>query len=306
MINKNVLFLVVILLSLKGYSQQDPHYTMYMYNMNIVNPAYAGSTKHLNISVLGREQWVGITGSPSTYTANIHSSIGKGFGMGLSLITDKIGPQSENSLFADFSYTIPVSRTGKLSFGLKLGGALFSLSRVSARDGEVALNQGLNEFFPNAGAGVFYHTNVFYFGFSAPNVINAKHLNDKVKSNTDIISKAEEIEHYFITSGYVFDVNNYIKIKPSTMFKVVAGSPISIDLSLNFLFHDRFEVGVSNRLDDSWAGTFNFLATDAIRLGYAYDYTTSELNEFSRGSHEFFILYRIPLSARKIKSPRFF
>ena len=301
--NKKYLFLIIgILLGVKSYSQQDPHYTMYMYNMNIVNPAYAGSTKHLNISVLGREQWVGVKGSPSTYTANIHSRIGKGVGLGVSMVTDKIGPQSENSLFTDISYTIPVSRTGNLSFGLKLGVSLFSIkgNLEVINQSESTLNQNLNEFFPNIGSGILYHTNRFYAGLSAPNFLRAKHLNS---SNTSV---AEEIEHYFITSGYVFNYNDFLKIKPSTMIKLVEGAPVSIDISLNFLFHEKIEMGISHRLEDSWAGTINFLATDTLRFGYAYDRTISELSEFSRGSHEFFILYRIPLSLKNIKSPRFF
>ncbi|MGY5351793.1 PorP/SprF family type IX secretion system membrane protein [Wenyingzhuangia sp. IMCC45533] len=296
-----LVLLLVFVFSIKTYSQQDPHYTMYMYNMNIVNPAYAGSTKHLNISVLGREQWVGIEGAPSTYTANIHSRIGKGFGLGVSLITDKIGPQSENSLFADLSYTFPVSRTGNLSFGLKLGGSAFSIDRITeSNDSDSTLDGGRTELFPNTGAGALYHTDIFYVGLSVPNFLRADHIND------DDTSEAEEVEHIFFTSGYVFQAKDYLKIKPSTLVKFAPGTPVSIDLSLNFLFYDKFEFGISNRLDDAWAGTFNFQATDAIRLGYAYDYTTSELNEFSRGSHEFFILYKIPLSARNIKSPRFF
>ena len=296
-----LILLVLCSLSINVHSQQDPQYTMYTYNMNIVNPAYAGSTKHLNVSVLGREQWVGITGAPSTYTANIHSRIGKGFGLGLSLITDKIGPQDENNLGIDLSYTMRVSEKGNLSFGLKVGGSIFSLdSGLSTVEGETRLNEGLNEVFGAIGAGLLYHSQKFYFGLSVPNFINSKHLNE------EDLSQADEIEHGFLTTGYVFEPRESLKIRPSTLFKIVPGSPVSIDLSLNFLFHDRFEVGASHRLDDSWSGTFNFLATKKLRLGYAYDYTISELNEFSRGSHEFFVLYRIPLSPRNIKSPRFF
>ena len=300
--NKKYLILLLgALFSLKAFSQQDPQYTLYTYNMNVINPAYAGSTEHLNVSVLGREQWVGIEGAPSTYTANIHSRIGKGFGLGFSLISDKIGPQNENNLSIDLSYTMRLSREANLSFGLKGGGSIFSIrSGLDTIDSESTLNDGSNEIFGTIGAGLLYHTQKFYFGASVPNFINSKHLNE------EDLSKAKEIEHGFVTTGYVFQAAKDLKIKPSTLFKIVPGSPVSIDLSLNFLFHDRFEVGASHRLDDSWSGTFNFLATRKLRFGYAYDYTISELNEFSRGSHEFFVLYRIPLSSRNIKSPRFF
>lgn len=300
MIKKYILLVLGIVLSVKAFAQQDPQYTMYMYNMNIVNPAYAGSGEDLNIGLLGREQWVGIKGAPSTYTANFHSAIGKGVGLGISFINDKIGPVGDTSGFIDISYMIPVSEKGKLSFGVKAGGSMFSIDRISESNDQTDLNQGVTEFFPNIGAGLFYHTEIFYLGLSSPNFIRAKHI------DRDNSAKASEIEHYFLTSGYVFNTTDYLKIKPSTMVKLAAGAPISIDLSLNALFHDRFEVGVSHRLEDSWAGTFNFLLTDKLRLGYAYDHTISELNQFSRGSHEFMILYRLPLSLRNIKSPRFF
>jgi len=300
MIKQYVLLFLGIVLSSGAYAQQDPQYTMYMYNMNIVNPAYAGSGEDLNIGLLGREQWVGIDGAPSTYTANLHSSIGRGVGLGVSFVKDAIGPVSDTSGFIDLSYMIPVSRKGKLSFGLKAGGSVFAIDRIANSDGETSLNQGESEFFPNIGAGLFYHTDVFYLGASSPNFIKAKHI------DRDNKSKASEVEHFFITSGYVFNTSENLKIKPSTMLKLVAGAPVSIDLSLNALFYERFELGVSHRLEDSWSGTFNFLATSKLRLGYAYDHTVSELNGFSKGSHEFMILYRIPLTLRNIKSPRFF
>lgn len=299
----NIVFLIVFLLVTKTYSQQDPHYTMYMYNMNIVNPAYAGSTEHLNISVLGREQWVGIQGAPSTYTANIHSRIGKGLGLGVSLISDKIGPVSENNFFVDLSYTTSISRTGNLSFGLKLGGSVFSAGNLNTIDPEsnINLNNGYAEWFPNIGSGILYHTNKFYLGLSVPNFLKAKHIN-----TSNNITQAEEVEHLFLTSGYVFDVNDYIKLKPSSLVKLTSGAPVSVDLSLNLMFHEKFEIGASHRLEDSWSGTVNFLATEYLRIGYAYDQTISELSAFNRGSHEFFLLYRIPLTLRNIKSPRFF
>lgn len=298
---KRIIIVLVLLVSIKGFTQQDPHYTMYMYNMNIVNPAYAGSTEDLNVSVLGREQWVGIEGAPSTYTANLHSRIGKGVGLGVSLITDRIGPQREHSVFADLSYTLPVNETGNLSFGLKLGGSLLNIAGnlETVSTAESTLNSGLNIFNPNVGAGLLYHTHKFYAGVSVPNFIRTEHLD-----STN--SLAEEIEHYFLTTGYVFEPKSYLKIKPSALAKLTPGAPVSIDLSLNALFYEKFELGASYRVEDALAGVVIFNLTDTLRLGYAYDYTLSELNEFSRGSHEFMILYRVSLSPKQIKSPRFF
>ncbi len=311
MIKKYLSLLIITIFGCTAYSQQDPHYTMYMYNMNIVNPAYAGSTQDLNIGVLARRQWVGINGSPSTYTANIHSAVGKRVGMGLSLISDEIGPQSEQNLYLDLSYTIPLTHTANLSFGVKGGGTLFSIrdNLRTSNDNAQNLNQGINEFFVNIGAGIFYHTNKFYLGVSLPNVLRTKHLNkEKIRRSENVFqeTEAQEIEHFFITSGYVFNLKKDIKLKPSLLSKVVPGSPISIDLSLNVLLKERLELGISHRLEDSWSAMVNFSVTEKLRIGYAYDHTISELSQFSRGSHEFLLLYSIPLSPRGIVSPRFF
>ena len=41
---KKIIFILLLcLLSKQSFGQQDPQYTQYMYNMNIINPAYAGS-----------------------------------------------------------------------------------------------------------------------------------------------------------------------------------------------------------------------------------------------------------------------
>ena len=296
---KQISFIVALTLSVSALAQQDPHYTMYMYNMNIVNPAYAGSDETLNIGFLHREQWVGITGAPSTFTANIHSPVGKGVGAGFSVIQDQIGPTSETNMYADVSYTFPVSDTGKMSLGLKAGGTLFNLdSGLSVTDLGEILNSGLSQFFPNLGAGAFYHTQKFYAGVSLPNILNAKHVDDN--------GEASEVEHVFVTTGYVFEPEDYLKIKPSFLSKIAPGAPVSFDVSLNFLLQEVFEIGVSHRLDDSWAGMANYRVSRHLRIGYAYDYTVSPLNNFNNGSHEIMVLYQVDLSKRELKSPRFF
>lgn len=297
------LLIGIVLLSITGYAQQDPHYTMYMYNMNIVNPAYAGSDGTFNVGLLGRQQWVGVDGAPSTFTANIHSPLKKNLGGGLSVVTDNIGPLRETNAYFDLSYMLKVSKRGKLSFGIKLGGSFFSLTDLNGNVQEVdtGLDLGFNRFFPNVGTGFLYHTDKFYFGVSAPNLLNTRH---RLQSRG--VDLATEKEHIFGTSGYVFDLNENLKLKPSTLVKIVPGSPLSIDLSLNLMIREIFELGISNRLDDSWSAMFNILLNDRIRLGYAYDYTFSNLGQFNNGSHELLFLYSLPLGERKLKSPRYF
>ncbi len=301
---KLFLALGIVLLSMNLYAQQDPQYTQYMYNMNVLNPAYAGSRGTLSIGVLGRTQWVGIDGAPKTFTLAAHAPFSDKVGLGLSAIVDKIGPIKEQNVFADFSYTVKTSKKGKLAFGLKGGFTFHNLneaSLVAIDPNDPSVLDFENRTFPNFGAGAFYYTNKFYIGLSMPNFLETKHFD-----RNNGLTKASEKAHYFLTSGYVFDIKENLKFKPSIMAKAVNGAPLSLDLSANFLFNERFELGASYRLDESISGLVSMGITKDLRLGYAYDYTTTNLGDFNSGSHEVFLLWDIDLSRDKVISPRFF
>ncbi|MHB1197719.1 MAG: PorP/SprF family type IX secretion system membrane protein [Lutibacter sp.] len=287
------------------YSQQDPQYTQYMYNMHIVNPAYAGSEGTLNIGLLHRTQWVGLDGAPKTTVATINTPIKKNIGMGLSVFADKIGPVKEQNVFVDVSYTIQTSDYGNLAFGLK-GGFTFLDAQLSTLDlgddiPDDVFNNDINDSYANFGAGAFYYTDHFYAGLSMPNMLNQFHLNRK----GGVISSASEKMHYYLTSGYIFEMNDNLKLKPSVLLKGVKGAPLSIDLAGNVLINNKFELGVSWRIDDSLNALMNVEVANGFRIGYAYDYTLSNLGDFNSGSHEIILLINIS-NSRNGLSPRFF
>ncbi|MDP3946394.1 MAG: type IX secretion system membrane protein PorP/SprF [Lutibacter sp.] len=287
------------------YSQQDPQYTQYMYNMQIVNPAYAGSEGTLNIGLLHRTQWVGLDGAPKTTVAAINAPIKKNIGMGLSVFADEIGPVKEQNVFVDVSYTIQTSDYGNLAFGLK-GGFSFLDAKLSTLDlgddiPDDVFNNDINDSYANFGAGAFYYTDHFYAGLSMPNMLNQFHLNRK----GGIISSASEKMHYYLTSGYVFEMNDNLKLKPSVLLKGVEGAPLSIDVAGNVLINNKFELGVSWRIDDSLNALMNIEVARGFRIGYAYDYTLSNLGDFNSGSHEVILLITIS-NSRNGLSPRFF
>lgn len=302
---KVIILGLIALIGIDAFCQQDPQYTQYMYNMNVLNPAYAGSQGTLSIGLLGRKQWVGLNGAPTTFTASINAPVGKNVGMGFSVIADEIGPIKEQNAYADFSYTMETSERGRLAFGLK-GGFTFqsidflSLSTDQAEDPLFSAN--LNEVSPNFGAGAFYYADNFYVGLSMPNILQTRHFEKKGGN----LSSASEEMHVFLTSGYVFDISQDLKLKPSIMLKGVNGAPLSIDLSINALIYDKAEIGLSWREGDSVSAMINFLVAQNLRLGYAYDYTLTNLRHFNTGSHEVFLLYDVDLSRGNLKSPRFF
>ena len=281
------------------FAQQDPQYTQYMYNMNILNPAYAGSKGVTSIGLLGRTQWVGVDGAPKTATLSINGPVGKNVGLGFSVIHDEIGPVKEDNVYADFSYTLNLSEEDKFAFGIKAGATFLNVREVITVDVD-PLNVPVSLIAPNFGVGLMYYNDRFYAGLSVPNFIESRYLDKK----NGISSTASEKTHYFLTSGYVFDLDENLKLKPSTMLKATPGAPLSIDLSLNLLIQEKVELGLSHRLDDSISGMIGFNVNQDLRIGYAYDYTTSNFGEFNSGSHEIMILF--DLNKKKIKSPRFF
>lgn len=281
------------------FGQQDPQYTQYTYNMNVLNPAYAGSRGVASIGLLGRTQWVGLEGAPRTMTFSAHAPVGNAVGLGLSVIHDEIGPAKEDNIYADFSYTIFTGEEGRLAFGLKAGVTFLNVRHLNMVDPD-PLNMPINETSPNFGAGLMYYNNRFYAGLSAPNFLETRHL----EKEAGIVSTASERMHYFLTAGYVFDVADNLKLKPSTMIKATSGAPLSVDLSLNLLVDERIEIGLSHRFDDSISGLVGFQVNDDFRIGYAYDYTTTRFGDFNAGTHEILLLF--DFNQKKVKSPRFF
>ena len=287
-------------------AQQDPHYTQYMYNMNVINPAYAGSKENLAIGLLFRKQWVEIEDAPTTFTATGHSPIGKNVGLGLSVISDRIGPVEENNIYGDFSYTLNLGGEHRLALGLKAGVTLQKIglnSEIAASlpvptDGAFAENTSNANL--NIGTGIFYYTNKYYLAFSIPNMLKANHL------DYNGVQYGNEIQHYFLTGGYVFDLTPRLKFKPFFMVKSAFNAPTSFDISTNFLMFDKLELGVSYRNQDAVSGLINFKINDGIRIGYAYDYITSRINAVSKSSHEFILLFDLNFPKKVTSSPRYF
>ena len=298
--------LVVIASWVDLHAQQDPHYTQYMYNMNVINPAYAGSKENLSIGLLYRKQWVEIEDAPTTFTLSGHSPVGKNVGLGLSVISDKIGPVEENNIYGDFSYTLNLGGEHKLAFGIKAGITLHQVGLYSdiyntlPNPNDPAFSADTNNSYFNLGSGLFYYTNKYYLAFSVPNMMKSKHL------DFDGREFGSETSHYFLTGGYVFDVSQNIKFKPFFMLKSAFDAPSSLDVSTYFLFNEKFEAGLTYRLDDSFGAMVNYAITPNVKIGYAYDHIVSDLNVTTPSSHEFILLFDLNFPKKVSSSPRFF
>ena len=299
--------LLLLLTSLNANAQQSPHYTQYMYNMTIIKPAYAGSKENLSFGLLYRKQWIEIEDAPTTFSLSGSAPVGKNVGLGLSIISDKIGPVEENNVYADFSYTLNLGGEHRLALGLKAGitfqkiGLFSDINNTLQQQGDGAFAQDSNTSNLNIGTGFFYYTNKYYFAASIPNMLNAAHLN-----NDGNYFLEKKVPHYFITGGYVFDLSPNLKFKPFAMVKSAFNTPTSLDVSANFLYIEKFEMGATYRLQDSFGVMVNYAISPTLRIGYAYDHIVSDLKVTTPSSHEIILLFDLNFPKKVSQSPRFF
>lgn len=313
---KYLLVLLVIFLTSKMQAQQDPQFTHYMYNMSVINPAYATDNADvINLGGLYRAQWVGIKGAPTTQSFFAHKPLSKRVEVGLSVVHDEIGDVvKENNIYADFAYVIPLNESVKISLGLKAGVTLFDTNFngfvLTDPRPDPAFQNNISETFPNIGAGMYLFGSNYYWGLSAPNFMTSRHI-ETINGHP---GSGVEAVHFFMTGGYVFTFNgnDNLKLKPAFMAKGVEGAPLSLDVTTNILINNKFELGAGYRIGDSVSGLASFYISPSLRIGYSYDYTLTNLDAFNSGSHEVFLLFDLDLNKLSSngkgydKSPRFF
>jgi len=303
---KKLFYIVTIVLFgvFEASAQQESQYTQYMYNTMTFNPGYTGSREVVSAMGLYRTQWVGLDGAPKTMNFSIQSPLGyHGNGIGLNIVSDEIGPTKNTALTANYAYTIVTGSDLKISFGISGGFDNYKVdyTKLNIKDQDIYMTGTESQFSPNVGAGVYVHTYNWYAGVSVPKLLKTDHSNDVASSVYTTKS------HFYAIAGYVFDLNPYLRFKPAVLAKVVSGAPVAVDLSANFLINDKFTVGAAYRWDAAVSAMAGFQVTDAIQLGYAYDYETTNLGNYNSGSHEFFLRFDLfTKSNKRMINPRFF
>ena len=286
--------LLVFLMAL-GFvqAQKEPQYTQYMYNIGSFNPAYVGTVETPEIIGLYRAQWVDIPGAPTTIRggANIPFNNEK-MGLGINIVNDVLGPSKQTYFDVAYSYEIQLSDDTKLSFGLNAGGSSLNVdySEGTFEQGSdpSLLGGNYSSFYPTVGAGLFmYHEEDWYLGASVPNFLTDELYNDEV---------ATIVEDYMqlnVIGGYVFELSDRTKFKPAFLVNYLQGSPVTVNLSANFQFIDALTIGASYRFDNAVSGLAGFQISNAMFIGYSYDYNTNGLGEYSGGSHEAILKFYI-------------
>ncbi|PTN07480.1 type IX secretion system membrane protein PorP/SprF [Mangrovibacterium marinum] len=306
---------VVLLFStaVSSFGQQDdPMYSQYMFNIQAFNPGYVGSWECVGFMVLGRYQWVGFNGAPETHTFSVQTPLrNERIGLGLSVINDVIGKEKRLAFFTDYSYKLRLGGDANLRLGLKAGFTnyrhLLSDHIIIDTDDPAFEGEIREKFMPNVGVGLFLSAPRYYAGFSIPKLLKNDFEFGPEDYKTDF-----EYRNLNLIGGYVFDMGSYVKFKPSFMFRHSEALPFVYDLNASFLFKEKFWLGGMFR-STTWKGGgsaigFNtqFIISEKLRIGYAYDMDLTDIGSYGNGSHEVMISYELRSLVKSFTSPRYF
>lgn len=308
------IFLIIFIfsnLSISLKAQYDAMFTQYMFNEMFVNPAYAGSKEALSATTLNRQQWVNFTGRPITTTFTIHGPLyNNKMGIGLSVLNEKIGVLNRNLVYLNYAYRMKIGEKGHFSLGLMAGihsqsNKFTELQTTDINDPQFTVNTK-NVITPNFGSGIYYYTPKFYVGLSVPRMIDD---NVTVNSTGSIIKQTKvdvsKFHHYF-TVGRIFKLNENLKLKAQLLVKAVSNAPIGVDINVNTLIKEKIWLGVSYRSKSDASAILGIQVNPQFVVSYAYDYSLTNIQNFSSGSHEIALGYLFAFKGKEIISNRYF
>lgn len=307
LLHLSLAFCILVTCATASFAQQEPMYSQYMFNGLILNPAYAGSSDGISASAVYRNQWVNIEGAPVTQTLSVHAPFkNDNVGLGFSIVNDKIGVTNNLSFNGMYAFRIKTDR-GVIAMGLQAG-----LIRHHADYTNVQTNpQGnpdenfsdvQNFLMFNFGNGFYYYTDKFYAGLSVPNLFRTKITG----GGDDAAYYPESSRHYFLTTGYVFTLNENVKLKPSTLVRVAEGAPVQFDINTNVWLHNFIGLGASYRSGNTMVGMLEVQVSKQFRIGYAYDHPVSDISRYTANTHEVMLRFDVAPSGSKSVSPRIF
>ena len=289
------LIYLVFLFSFVIYSQQESYYSLYNYNMQVINPAYTGAEADLLFSFLNRSQWESLEDSPKTMAFSFSSKRKKNVGLGLSVVSDKVFVERQTFAYVDFSYLLDMGKT-RIFLGLKGGGNFYRASSLDLEDYNSTIDPAqseLSRFNPNVGAGVYIKNKTYWFSFSIPRLFN-------VKRNEDLNLGAKDRVHSYIGVGFELTVNKNLTFKPMIMLRKVKSLPLSTDIGGFLSISNKFDLGISHRSNSSFSAMTMVRISKSFDIGYAYEAptNTSLLNQ-SIKTNEFYLRIKINKTEKK-------
>ena len=295
---KKIGLVIILINSLLSFGQQESYYSLYRYNMNVINPAFAGAEAPSMLTLTSRSQWVSVEGAPTTFALAYSSARKNNVGLGLSLVSDKVFVEQQTFAYVDFSYKLQVSDVNLIYLGLKAGGNFYNSdpTELSTYDPYGDPSQiGLSKFNPNIGAGVYFKGSNYWASFSIPRLFN-------VKRNKDLAITAKDRVHAYLGGGANFELSSNIILKPSLMVRKVKGLPTTADITAMASWQNQFDLGISLRTNSSIA-LLSFISLGNFDVGYAYETPTENLlSQVNLKTHE--IVLRIKLGGDSEETPQ--
>jgi type IX secretion system PorP/SprF family membrane protein len=306
---RHILTLVLAVLGCSNlFAQQEVMVSQYMFNQLFLNPAYAGSHAYMSSSLLHRSQWLKVEGAPRTSMMAVDAPLMKGkMGAGLSIVHDQIGVSRDLDIAAHYAYHLRLSATSKLAFGMRAGLSIYSarLSDLSYWDANDQVFQGdiTNRPVGKFGFGLYWYDTRSYVGLAVPTIYAA---DKEIAMNATGVIDDYFTQHFYVNAGHVFTLNESFDIKPSTMVRYTAAAPMEADVNCNVLYRERIWFGLGYRTGDAVVGMLEYQVNPLLRIGYAYDMTTSKLRNYTNGSHEVMLGMDFGKEPIRIKTPRYF
>lgn len=293
---RKLLLLFLLACSSPVLAQQNAHYTQYIFNGLVINPAYAGSKEVLHVSGMYRSQWAGLEGAPTTQTLSLDGAVlKKKVGLGLHVLNDQLGAQGQKSFYGSTAFRVSLGPAARLALGLSGGASQYYTDGHKLRpidqvnDGTIPTSRQ-SHWLPDAKAGLFFNTERYFLGLSASNLVGFR--------NRFVVTPTR---HYYLTTGYVFDLSPMLRFKPSILLKEDFKSPANLDLNAFLLVGDRLWLGGSYRTgvklynqdaydtegietNNAWAMIAEVYLSPRLKVGYSYDVTLTSLRGYA--SHE--------------------
>ncbi len=309
---------VLIIMSTTIHAQQNMMLNHYIFNHMAMNPAYAGTKQWVNMNLTASAQWLNFPGAPSTQVFSIEGPASEQVGLGLLLVNDRIGAQTQQAVYGNYSYILKINDKWKLSMGLAGGLSYFALDGTllvsdDIDDPSIPLGRE-NTYRFDPRAGLFLYSDRFYAGISVTDM-----LGDMLNFRNSLVT--DQARHYYLTAGYVFDAGNSVKIKPSFLIREDFKALTTIDLNTFVLFEETFWIGATLRFG---ADLFTSSSLENalqrrnaivimtewnisrnMMIGYAYTHSITALNGYS--GHEIVLGYTLPKrTSTPMLSPRYF
>jgi type IX secretion system PorP/SprF family membrane protein len=272
-------------------AQQDPNFTLYNFNMNIINPAFAGIKQSPELNLVYRSQYLGIDDSPRTISMAYSKAMGNNIGLGISVINDRVFILDQTDITLDISYKLKVFEGTNIYFGIKAGGGFtnIDLTRSNARGNDLLFSENQSFFNPHVGAGINIANGNFYISISTPNFLKGERY--EKEGNTPVAGINNS--HFYLGAGYHIGLNDNLTLTPRFMMRTVAGAPTSYDAGASLEISDKYAIGANARIEETTSIYGLIRVIKKLKLGFAYDISNADINAVNdNGSLEFILKYQ--------------